>query len=714
MTTVKDSEILTLDKLFNILDVAKDKRVLVVGDVFLDAYRFGQICKISSGVCLPIVEIQKTTFCLGGAGNIAVNIAALAGKVAILSCTGNDSHGEQIRNLLLNAGINCEMLEICANKSIYKERTYVSGQQISRSDSTTNSIANFSVYQEPLPEFDVLAICDYGYGVCSMELVEQCIMSAQKQNAMVFYTTRDMAKKIPSGIDYLFVNEQTERGWADLPSIHGVFVTKGKHGIVLYSNGKQHNENGFTANERNVSGAGDCIMAVGAALLSAGACPEYLLAFMNIARKLAIEHEITYCLDLPSCLLEYFQLYLKERYLKHLNIDSARRICDVWRECGYEVAFTNGRFDIFHVGHMRLLCNAVKPNRKLIVALNSDNSIRMFKGLSRPINSQKERVELLSRLAQVDAIVVFDENSAVETIRIINPDVYIKGEQHLSKSLPEKSVARKVEFVPMYEGVSTIKIIENANMHSAINKELILFSDVFKTIFNSRGISQYLNIPLFSFEGLPGTGKTTQIKKASIELSQKYGKGYYIDLPTKSGIGTMLKTLYADHDKWKLVSESAPWLNPVMLSVDLIEAIQAANVSGATYILMSRGILSTFYYNLPLYLKFYEDFDMAWEVLEQHLKAFVRPTAIFFFELPEQVAHNRVIKRGRGQLRAMDAVEQMKVDRANFVNYLKRLDDIPIHYIDADASQQEVLTRVDKVLQIYLGKVTANDFSQTV
>lgn len=198
-------------------------------------------------------------------------------------------------------------------------------------------------------------------------------------------------------------------------------------------------------------------------------------------------------------------------------------------------------------------------------------------------------------------------------------------------------------------------------------------------------------IPVFSFEGLPGAGKTTQIKLVSEALTKKYGKSYYIDLPTKSPIGKIMKSLYSEEKRWNEVRKQSPWLNPIMISTDLRLAISKAVEDGAKYAFMSRGVLSTYYYNLDAYDS---DENIAWKMMQEHMKAFYMPTAIVFMDIPEDVAYERVVKRNRGPLRKMDEVEEMKKDKIRIQNYLNKMPDIPVYYIDAIGNEEEVTQRI--------------------
>lgn len=207
-------------------------------------------------------------------------------------------------------------------------------------------------------------------------------------------------------------------------------------------------------------------------------------------------------------------------------------------------------------------------------------------------------------------------------------------------------------------------------------------------------------IPLFSFEGLPGAGKTTQIKLVSEILRKKYGIGKYVELPTDSPIGTILRTLYRDENTWLKVRDENPWLNPIFLSVDLRHQINEAINIGSKYILMSRGILSTYYYNIEGYKG--DNLDEKWKKINKDLLGFYPPTAIIFLDLPEHVAHKRVVKRNRGPLRKMDSIESMNSDRKIFTDFINRLEYIPVHYINANNERNIVTNEIVKVVERYL------------
>lgn len=209
--------------------------------------------------------------------------------------------------------------------------------------------------------------------------------------------------------------------------------------------------------------------------------------------------------------------------------------------------------------------------------------------------------------------------------------------------------------------------------------------------------------PVFSFEGLPGSGKTTQISIVAKRFEAHFGKACYIDIPISSGIGSVLKLLYADQKKWPEVSCSVPWLNPLFVSLDLQQSLINSKKEGARYALMSRGLLSTYYYNLKAFTQNGLSFTEAWEELSNILKGFVRPKAIIFLDLPVDVARQRVVSRNRLPLRKMDEEDSMLEDLQRLREYIALLEPpVNVYKINADQSEEQVAVAIGEVLAGYL------------
>jgi len=232
-----------------------------------------------------------------------------------------------------------------------------------------------------------------------------------------------------------------------------------------------------------------------------------------------------------------------------------------------------------------------------------------------------------------------------------------------------------------------------------LNQDLAIVLDVISSILDKECEQPRNTLPIFSFEGLPGAGKTTQIKRVSDYLASDFDKPYYIDLPTDSAFGLLLKSLYGDSVRWEKVCAQAPWLNGLLISIDLRLALAKGAREGAKFALMSRGILSTYYYNQPMFQDAFNDEQSAWQELSNTLKGFEKPSAIIFFELAPDIAHQRVVKRARGTLRKMDQVESMVEARQAFDKLISKIaTGIPVHYVNADQHEADVTAEVSELI----------------
>lgn len=209
-------------------------------------------------------------------------------------------------------------------------------------------------------------------------------------------------------------------------------------------------------------------------------------------------------------------------------------------------------------------------------------------------------------------------------------------------------------------------------------------------------------IPLFSFEGLPGAGKTTQIR--CVAESGVLGNCHFIDIPTEFPTGKFLRHLYSDQKRWQEITSCMPWLNVLLVSMDLKGAIDNAKAMGADMALMSRGILSTYYYNLPPFLQMHGDED-AWNRISYFMKGFIYPDAIIFLDITPETANSRVIRRNRQPLRAMDKLESMQTDRIRLIRYLQHIRPQPnIYFVNAEQSEESVTKDICSIIKRHLNE----------
>lgn len=206
-------------------------------------------------------------------------------------------------------------------------------------------------------------------------------------------------------------------------------------------------------------------------------------------------------------------------------------------------------------------------------------------------------------------------------------------------------------------------------------------------------------MPLISFEGVPGAGKTTQIKRLMADAGGLYGPTCLIDPPTDMLIGRKMKQLFSQTEKWESMRRAMPWLSPVMLAADLRMAVHKAARQGARCAFLDRGIHSTLFYNLDAYAA---DETAAWAAMQPHLAAYYRPTVTFFLDLPETEAHTRVVHRHRGALRPVDYPERMRENKAFLLRCRDRLPDVPFIVIDAARPAELITAEIKNYLSLFL------------
>lgn len=442
------------------------RRFLVIGDVFLDDYLYGSVKKVSTGIKIPIVDQESSLLALGGAGNVAANIAGLSKHVSLIAQVGEDECGEQIRKLLDSKGI-CPLL-LPTDKSIRKQRVYVDGQQIVRIDSGSRGSPDYIAQKRMIDETqcNVIVIADYLYGTVDQRVLDICKQKAKKESIPILMSSRRIYDYDLSGVQVVVANRDECEGLKDgrlVPSAgsgQALVVTKGEEGMTLLADGAETSFAALSKHPKNVSGAGDTVLAVLAFFQGSELSIREACEMANVAAALAVEDPLTYAISRERLLAGTFDASCRQNSAaKFVDADCGRIIAEAWKRAGRKIVFTNGCYDLLHLGHLHSLSEARKFGDKLVVGVNSDASIRRIKGDSRPVNKLAERVRALSYLETVDMIIAFEGDTAVDLLQMLQPDVYAKGEEYKDKELPEADFARKVEYIPMLDGFSTTGLL---------------------------------------------------------------------------------------------------------------------------------------------------------------------------------------------------------------------------------------------------------------
>src|ERR1700738_4586876 len=432
--------------------------VLCIGDVMLDRFIGGDVNRISPEGPVPVFFLRHTSEIPGGAANVARNITSLNGRCTLLGLIGEDVSGaEVIAALAKDARISNCLIRSKARPTTEKLRYISQGQHILRADRECTDILSVELENDLLlaagnllPGHNVVILSDYAKGVLTDRLIEYVIVSAKKLHIPVIVdpksarleryagativTPNSKELQMDAGIDPSVANEQAGsacRSVLERTAIENILVTKAEKGMTLLVRGTAPIHIAASAREvADVVGAGDTVVATLALAMGAGASLEEAARLSNMAAGIAVgKHGTatvtnTELLDQISKLDQFEEGSIEENIL---SWDDARQRAALSRKDGPRVGFTNGCFDLLHVGHLKLLKYARGNCDRLIVGLNTDTSVRRLKGQNRPINSEMDRASLIAALNMVDCVVLFDQETPRLLIQSLQPDVLVKG-----------------------------------------------------------------------------------------------------------------------------------------------------------------------------------------------------------------------------------------------------------------------------------------------
>ncbi|PWE18027.1 D-glycero-beta-D-manno-heptose 1-phosphate adenylyltransferase [Marinicauda salina] len=466
-------------------------RALCVGDILLDFFVYGDIDRISREAPVPILSETRRVAMLGGAGNLARNIASLGGQPTIAGAIGDDPEGETVGALLKDcAGGGARPVVESARLTPTKIRYVANNQQMlcvdrdpagSIGEETEDAV--LAVIEAALAETDVLVLSDYGRGVITPRLSRAVIDKARAAGVPVCvdprgsdYTRYDGARVIKPNAEELAVesglpvNSDAEAEAAlaalkaRLPETDALLVTRGAAGMSLLG------PDGAVAHHRSrprsvfdVSGAGDTALAALALGVAARLDLAEAMALADLAAGAAVAKAGTATVS-PEEVLQNAEDGSEAPDWRVISRETAASLSETWRRDGLRVGFTNGCFDILHPGHLSMLRHARSVCDRLVVGLNSDASVTRLKGEGRPVNDAASRALLLASLEMVDRVVVFEEDTPAELIRAVRPHVLVKGADYVADELPGAAFVREtggeVVLAPLEEGRSTTGIVE--------------------------------------------------------------------------------------------------------------------------------------------------------------------------------------------------------------------------------------------------------------
>lgn len=478
-------------QLNELIDRFSELRVLVIGEAILDSYIKGTSNRLAPEAPVPVVAVGERIDLPGGAANTAVNVKSLGASVEILSIIGADEHGALLVGQLRKHGISPEHLILHPGRqTLLKCRVMSDSQLLVRYDQ--GSTAPVDVRSETrllqkltrlLPQVDVVILSDYRYGILTRRLLSGLAEMIRRQPKPLFvdskqlrqYRSLDMTAVKPN---YIEAAELLGIGWLDDPAerIRQIIregprlldllntriasVTVDLDGAVLFERDRPPYRTYARATaSRRVSGAGDTFISALALAIAAQADTQTAAEIASAAASVVVSKEGT-----SVCSADELKIHFNGAEKRVDDPFTAAAQIAAHRSRGRKIVFTNGCFDILHSGHVMYLNQAKAQGDVLVIGLNSDESVRRLKGPHRPINDLDERARVLSALSCVDHIIPFVEDTPVELIKQIRPDVYVKGGDYTRETLPEAPVVEalggKVCILPYVDGHSTTSVID--------------------------------------------------------------------------------------------------------------------------------------------------------------------------------------------------------------------------------------------------------------
>ncbi len=464
--------------------MSNNPKIIVVGDIMIDHYLWGKADRISPEAPVQIVDINNQSKKLGGAGNVANNLKAFGCDVVAISCVGDDKVANSIKNMLDKIDVKHILVEQKGRITSKKTRLIASNQQVVRYDEESkndidNKIANkiSQNFKNIIKDFDLVLLSDYGKGVLTTTLTKDIINIANTHNKKVLIDPKGENWSKYKGAYILTPNRQeailaskikikddntTKQVLEFMQDIVSVpLITLSEYGIVVLDENKNITTSPTVAREVfDVTGAGDTVLASLGYSLSKNENIKTALNFANLAAGVVVGKLGSATASLDE--IEHYKSSLHKSSIdSHIkNFDEIRKLIKIYKNQNKKIVFTNGCFDILHKGHVSYLDIAKSYGDILIVGVNSDKSVKTLKGENRPINNQNDRAYILASLESVDKVVIFDENTPYELIKIIRPHVLVKGGDYKGKKVVGEDIADTLKLVDFIDGKSTTTTIQ--------------------------------------------------------------------------------------------------------------------------------------------------------------------------------------------------------------------------------------------------------------
>ena len=482
------------------LEKLRGSRVLVVGDVILDRFVHGRVERISPEAPVPVMRVERDDAMLGGAGNVVRNLAGLGARPAFISVIGDDAAGHVLQKLVGEAiGDRGHLLLDRSRENSIKERHVALHQHLLRVDRGTTSPISDALArslvgsaEEQLEEVKVMVLSDYGNGLLGPATIRALIEAARSRGCSVVVDPkgRDFGRYRGASLVTPNRRELTEASGLPVGSddevvaaarlvatscgIDSVLATRSEQGMTLYERGGARHLEARAREVFDVSGAGDTVVAVLAAGIAGGLSVFDAARLANVAAGIVVG-KVGTAVTTPGEIVQ--TLYTQEFMTagsKIAGLNEARARVQRWRQAGLKIGFTNGCFDLLHPGHVSLLAQAGARCHRLIVGLNSDDSVRRLKGEGRPVQSEIARATVLASLAGVDCVVIFNEDTPESVIRALRPEILVKGADYKIEEVVGGSFVQSyggevmlAEIFPGHSTSGTIAKLSNGGRYAA-------------------------------------------------------------------------------------------------------------------------------------------------------------------------------------------------------------------------------------------------------
>ncbi|MCT7495947.1 D-glycero-beta-D-manno-heptose-7-phosphate kinase [Aliarcobacter cryaerophilus] len=472
----------------------KKPNILVIGDLMIDHYLWGSCDRISPEAPVQVVNVKKESSVLGGAGNVINNLVTLGSIVDVISVIGNDSVANELKSLLEKIDVPTSNLVVENNrKTSKKSRLIASQQQVLRYDMESIDDINenshkqiIQTLEKNIDKYSSIILSDYGKGVLTTNLTKEIIKIANKNSIKVLvdpkgkdyskykgsYTLTPNKKEAmeATNIDIKDENSLIEalKSLKTQCELEVSLITLSEQGIAIFDD--ELTIKPTVAREvYDVTGAGDTVIASIAFALGNNLDIKDSIYFANLAAGVVVGKIGSATTTLDE-IYEYEYSLHKSNSTSHIKtFDEIKTLASKLHNQGKKIVFTNGCFDILHVGHVKYLEVAKSYGDVLILGLNADSSVRKLKGPTRPINTQDDRAYILASLESVDYVVIFEEETPYELIKLIKPHVLVKGGDYEGKEVVGQDIADELKLVQFVDGKSTTNTIKRIQENEKCN-----------------------------------------------------------------------------------------------------------------------------------------------------------------------------------------------------------------------------------------------------